>query len=68
MRHFSQLQILIKHLVALALQTSVPVVLIDVHSLPGVVDPDVLDGLSSRVTGAEHVVGQRALLGLVLVL
>jgi hypothetical protein len=43
-------------------------VLVDIHGLPGVVDPDVLDGLSSRVTGAEHVVGERALLGLVLVL
>lgn len=68
MRHFSQLQILIKYLVALVLQASVPVVLINVHGLPGIVDPDVADGLSSGVAGVEHVVGERALLGLVLVL
>jgi hypothetical protein len=68
MRHFSQLQILIKRLVALVLQAGVPVVLVDVHGLPGIVDPDVADGLSSDVTGVEHVVGELSLLGLVLVL
>jgi hypothetical protein len=43
-------------------------VLVDVHGLPRVVDPDVADGLSSGVAGVEHVMGELALLGLVLVL
>jgi len=42
--------------------------LVDVDGLPGVVDPDVADGLGSRVTGSEHLVGELSLLGLVLVL
>ena len=42
--------------------------LVDIDSLPGVVDPDVSDSLGSGVTGGEHLVGELALLGLVLVL
>lgn len=44
------------------------VVLVNVDGLPGVADPDVLDGLGGRVSGGDHVVGELALLGLVLVL
>lgn len=44
------------------------VVLVDVDRLPGVVDPDVADGLSGLIARLDHVVGQGTLLGLVLVL
>jgi hypothetical protein len=42
--------------------------LVDVDGLPGVVDPDVADGLGSGVTGGKHIMGELSLLGLVLVL
>lgn len=42
--------------------------LIDIDSLPGVVNPDVTNGLGGGVTGGEHLIGELALLGLVLVL
>jgi len=41
--------------------------LVDIDSLPRVVDPDVSDSLGSGVTGGEHLVRELALLGLVLV-
>lgn len=55
-------------LVRLGLLASEPIVLVNVRSLPGVVDPDVANGRGSRVTLLKHVVGKLALLGLVLVL
>lgn len=42
--------------------------LVNVNRLPWVVDPDVADGRGSRVTLGKHVVGELALLDLVLVL
>lgn len=45
-----------------------PVVLVDVEGFPGVVDPDVADGLGGLVAFVHHVGRQVALLGLVLVL
>jgi len=54
-------------LVLLARRT--PVVLIDGHGLPRVADPDVADGASGVVSAlVHHVLGQGALLLLVLVL
>jgi hypothetical protein len=43
-------------------------VLFNVHGFPRVVDPDVADGAGGLVAGGEHVAGQLALFGLVLVL
>jgi hypothetical protein len=43
-------------------------VLVDIDGLPGVVDPDIANGLGSGVTGGEHLLGKLSLLGLVLVL
>lgn len=42
--------------------------LLNVDGLPGVVDPDIADGASGVVAGVDHVAGELALLGLVLVL
>lgn len=42
--------------------------LFNVDGLPGVADPNVLHSLSSLVAVGQHVVGERALLRLVLVL
>jgi hypothetical protein len=43
-------------------------VLVNVNGLPGVVDPFVAAGDGSQVAVLDHVLGQLALLGLVLVL
>lgn len=42
--------------------------LIDINSLPGIVDPSVANSNSSLVSSLDHVMGQNTLLGLVLVL
>ena len=65
---FDSLSFLPLYTLVLRLQAGVSVVLVNVDGLPGVADPDVLDGGGGDVAAGDHVVGKLSLLGLVLVL